>query len=114
MAAVLATQPSDDFCVVELGAGRSGWERSLATVRPRIGVVTADGTDHLQVLHSVEGLAGEKAKLTARLPQDGPAVLHADHARVLAKADRLTGNIIHIVPAAGPLPRAEHIPSHCP
>src|SRR3546814_9604996 len=31
MAAVLATQPSDEFCVVELGAGRSGWERSLAT-----------------------------------------------------------------------------------
>src|SRR3546814_18226552 len=47
MAAVLARQPSDDFCVVELGAGRSGWERSLATVRPRIGVVTEIGRAHV-------------------------------------------------------------------
>src|SRR3546814_7074721 len=60
MAAVLATQPSDDFCVVELGAGRSGWERSLATVRPRIGVVTAVGTDHLKVLHSIEAIRSEE------------------------------------------------------
>src|SRR3546814_8121054 len=88
MAAGLATQPSDDFCVVELGAGRSGWERSLATVRPRIGVVTAVGMDALKVPHSIAAIAQEKAKLIACLPKDGTAVLNADDARVPASADQ--------------------------
>src|SRR3546814_11490548 len=114
MAAVLATQPSDDVCVVELGAGRSGWERSRATVRPRIGVVTAVGTDHLKVLHSIEAIAEEKSKLIACLPKDGTAVLNADDARVLAMADRFTGNITTLGRAEGALLSAEHNRSTCP
>src|SRR3546814_18778635 len=94
---------SSDLCSSDLlGAGRSGWERSLATVRPRIGVVTAVGTDHLKVLHSIEAIAEEKAKLIACLPKDGTAVLNADDARVLAMADRFTGNIITFGRAEGP------------
>src|SRR3546814_12896217 len=114
MAAVLATQPSDDFCVVELGAGRSGWERSLATVRPRIGVVTAVGTDHLKVLHSIEAIAEEKAKLIACLPKDGTAVLHEDAARVLAMAYRFTGNLITFRRARGAMRRAAPLRSPSP
>jgi len=114
MAAVLATQPDDDFCVVEMGAGRSGWERSLATVRPRIGVVTAVGTDHLKVLHSIEAIAEEKAKLIACLPEDGTAVLNADDARVLAMADRFAGNIITFGRAEGAMLRVEHVRSAWP
>jgi aminoacyl-tRNA hydrolase len=114
MAAVLATQPDDDFCVVEMGAGRSGWDRALATVRPRIGVVTAVGTDHLKMLHSIEAIAEEKAKLIACLPADGTAVLNADDLRVLAMADRFAGNIITFGRAEGVMLRAEHVRSPWP
>src|SRR3546814_1589680 len=55
-----------------------------------------------------------KAKLIACLPKDGTAVLNADDARVLAMADRFTGNIITFGRAEGAMLRAEHIRSTWP
>src|SRR5690606_26157742 len=85
MNVVVATDPSDDFCVVEFSANKPGYlDCSLATVRPRIGVVTAIGTDHLKAFHSIEAIAEEKAKVIACLPKDGTAVLNADDPLVIA------------------------------
>lgn len=109
MATILATQPDDKFCILELGAGRAGWDRSLATVRPRIGVVTAIGTDHLKEFHSIEAIAEEKTKLVGCLPRDGTAVLNADDPRVLAMAHRFAGNIITFGRAEGAMLRADDI-----
>src|SRR3546814_529774 len=87
MAAVIATKPSDDFCVIELGAERPGnFDSYLAAVQPRIGVVTAVGTDHLKAFNSVEAITEEKAKFIACLPENGTAVLNADDPRVMAMA----------------------------
>src|SRR3546814_305608 len=95
MAVVVATEPSDDFCVVEFSANKPGYlDRSLATVRPRIGVVIAIGKDHLKAFHSIEAIAEEKAKVIACLPEDGTAVLNADDPLVIAMAGRFAGNII--------------------
>src|SRR3546814_16370553 len=94
MAAVIATKPSDDFCVIELGAERPGnFDSYLAAVQPRIGVVTAVGMDHLKAFHSIEAIAEEKAKVIACLPQDGTAVLNADDPRVIEMADSFAGKI---------------------
>lgn len=95
MRVVVATKPSDDFCVIEFSAGAPGsLDRCLATVKPQIGVVTAIGTDHLKAYHSIEAIAAEKGKLIACLPTDGVAVLNADDPLVIAMADQFAGRII--------------------
>jgi aminoacyl-tRNA hydrolase len=115
MAVVIATKPSDNFCVVEFGIDKPGsLDRSLATVRPRIGVVTSIGTDHLTAFHSIEAIAAEKAKLIACLPENGTAVLNADDPRVMAMADRVAGNIITFGRAEDADLRAEHVRSPWP
>src|SRR3546814_19672722 len=53
---------------------------------PQIGVVTSIGTDHLKAFHSIAAIAEEKGKLIACLPEDGTAVLNADHPRELGRA----------------------------
>src|SRR3546814_14839546 len=115
MTAVLATKPSDDFCVVELGADKPGsLDRSLATVKPRIGVVTSVGTDHLTAFHSIEAIAAEQAKVIACLPENGTAVLNADDPRVMAMADRFAGNVITFGQAANAALRPGNSPSAWP
>ena len=85
MSTVFATKPSDDFCVIEFSADPRGrldpslaLDHLLATVRPKIGVVTSIGTDHLKTFHSVEAIAAQKSKVIRCLPADGVAVLNAD------------------------------------
>src|SRR3546814_8767006 len=95
MSSICATRPDDSFCIIEMGAEKPGcFDRSLATVRPRIGVVTAIGADHLNAFHTNGAIAEEKAKVIACLPEDGTAVLNADDPRVLAMAGRTKANII--------------------
>src|SRR3546814_8668342 len=87
MAAVISTKPSDDFFGIELRAERPGnFDSYLAAVQPRIGDVTAVGTDHLKAFHSVEAITEEKAKAIACLPENGTAVLNADDPREIGRA----------------------------
>src|SRR3546814_12799988 len=89
-----------------MGAEKPGcFDRSLATVRPRIGVVTAIGADHLKAFHTIAAIAEEKAKVIACLPEDGTAGLKADDPRVLAMAGHTKANIITFVcPADAAVP----------
>ena len=95
MRVVVATKPSDDFCVIEFSAaGPGSLDRSLQTVKPEIGAVISIGTDHLKAYHSIEAIAAEKGKLIACLPPEGVAVLNADDPRVAAMASRFAGRIL--------------------
>src|SRR3546814_9893152 len=88
--------------------------RSLATVRPRIDVVTAIGADHLKAFHTIAAIVEEKAKVIACLPEDGTAVLNADDPRVLAMAGRTKANIITFGCTADAALRAENLRSRWP
>ncbi len=108
-------KPSDDFCVVEFGIYEPGClDRSLAVVRPRIGVVTSIGMDHLKAFHSVEAIVEEKAKVIACLPEQGVAVLNADDPRVLSMGDGFPGRIITFGLAKDAALRAENVRSAWP
>ena len=88
-------RPGDGFHVVEVSAPEPGWlPRQLQLVRPRIGVVTAIGTDHYTAWGSVEAIAAEKGRLVRSLPRDGVAILNADDPRVLAMAGDFDGRTI--------------------
>src|SRR3546814_17542544 len=98
-----------------MGAEKPGFfARSLATVKPRIGVVTAIGADHLKAFHTIAAIAEEKAKVIACLPEDGTAVLNADDPRVLAMAGRTKAHIITSGCTADAALTAENLRSRWP
>ena len=112
---VLATKPSDDFSVIELSAyPKNSLDHSLAIVRPKIGVITSIGTDHIRAFQSVEAIAAEKAKVIQSLPSDGVAVLNADDPLVFAMARRAPCPVITYGTAESAAVRAENVRSVWP
>ncbi len=88
-------RPDHDYMVVELGAYKPGEIRRLCQlVRPRIGVLTAIGPQHLERFGSIERIAAAKYELIESLPADGVAVFNADDPRCRALADRTAGQVI--------------------
>jgi UDP-N-acetylmuramoyl-tripeptide--D-alanyl-D-alanine ligase len=80
---LLELEPEHQFAVIELGASGPGEiARLTEIVAPRIGVLTAIGSAHLEGFGSVEGVMRAKAELIAGLGKNGIAVLNADDARV--------------------------------
>jgi len=115
MSVVTATKPDDDYCVIEFSAGSPGsLDRSLAIVKPCIGVVTSIGTDHLKAYHSIEAIADEKSKVISTLPPDGVAVLNADDPLVISMAERFSGRVITYGLSESAMLRAEQVRSIWP
>ena len=92
---VCATKRSHRFCVVELGLSEPGdIDAQLRIVRPRIGVVTSIGSDHVSAFGSREAIAAEKGRLIGFLPDDGVAVLNADDPLVAAMGARSRARVL--------------------
>jgi len=73
--------------VVEMGMNHPGEIARLAAIAsPQVGVVTNAAAAHLEGLGSVDGVADAKAELYAGLPPGGVAVVNADDARMLKRA----------------------------
>ncbi|MDQ5874114.1 MAG: Mur ligase family protein, partial [Actinomycetota bacterium] len=76
------------FFVVEMGARHRGDIAELCRmVRPRIGVLTAIGSAHLETFGSLESIATSKYELIEALPENGIAVMNVDDPAVRALAD---------------------------
>jgi UDP-N-acetylmuramoyl-tripeptide--D-alanyl-D-alanine ligase len=110
---ILRVKPNDEFCVLEIAAAKRGeripLERPLNLVKPRIGVVTNIGSDHISAFGSMEAIAAEKGKLIAALPSDGIAILNADDPNVLAMRSRCAGRVITYGLAPEAMVRAENV-----
>jgi UDP-N-acetylmuramoyl-tripeptide--D-alanyl-D-alanine ligase len=69
-------EPETELCIVEMGMRGFGQIAGLCEiVRPHLGVISAVGPVHLELVGSVEGVARSKAELVAALPPDGIAVV---------------------------------------
>lgn len=69
---------SDEYAVLEMGAGNPGDIAYLARIaRPDVGVITNIGPAHLQGFLSIEGVAAEKGEMYAALTSEGAAVINA-------------------------------------
>ena len=65
-----------ELCLVEMGMRGFGQITELCEIaRPHVGVITAVGPVHLELVGSVDGVARSKAELVAALPRDGIAVV---------------------------------------
>jgi UDP-N-acetylmuramoyl-tripeptide--D-alanyl-D-alanine ligase len=84
--------PEHQAFIVEMGAYRRGEVRDMARlVRPKIGVLTAIGPQHLERFGSIETIETAKFELLQALPADGIAVVNNDDPRVRRLADGLRG-----------------------
>jgi UDP-N-acetylmuramoyl-tripeptide--D-alanyl-D-alanine ligase len=65
--------------VIEIGANRAGdVAELLALARPRVGLITNAGAEHLEGFGSLEGVARAEGEMVAGLDPDGIAVINAD------------------------------------
>jgi UDP-N-acetylmuramoyl-tripeptide--D-alanyl-D-alanine ligase len=69
-------EPDTEVCIIEMGMRGFGQIAELCEIaRPQIGVITAVGPVHLELVGSVDGVARSKAELVAALPEGGIAVV---------------------------------------
>jgi UDP-N-acetylmuramoyl-tripeptide--D-alanyl-D-alanine ligase len=69
-------EPETEICIVEMGMRGLGQIADLCEiVRPHVGVISAVGPVHLELVGSVDGVARSKAELVAALPPDGIAIV---------------------------------------
>jgi UDP-N-acetylmuramoyl-tripeptide--D-alanyl-D-alanine ligase len=69
-------EPETELCIVEMGMRGFGQIEALCEiVRPHVGVISAVGPVHLELVGSVDGVARSKAELVTALPPDGIAVV---------------------------------------
>ncbi len=73
--------PDHQVFVAEMGARHRGDIRLLCKlVRPKYGILTSIGPQHLETFHSQENITREKSELARSIPQDGAMVFAADGA----------------------------------
>jgi UDP-N-acetylmuramoyl-tripeptide--D-alanyl-D-alanine ligase len=81
--------------VVEMGMRGHGQIAELCRIaRPDIGVVTAVGESHTELVGGLDGVARAKGELVEALPPSGTAVLNAADPRVIAMAPRCAGSVL--------------------
>jgi len=69
-------EPDTELCLVEMGMRGFGQITELCEIaRPQVGIVTAVGPVHLELVGSVDGVARSKAELLQALPEDGIAIV---------------------------------------
>lgn len=82
---LLKTRWSNLWCVQEAsGMAPGSLAKICAIFRPRVGIVTMIGSDHLSNFRNREAIANEKATLIKCLPRNGTAILNVDDPLVAA------------------------------
>lgn len=83
------------YYIIEMGAYRQGEIKTLAHLtRPKIGVITAIGNQHLALFGSKEKILTAKWELIESLPADGIAILNADDKKLREKAHHTHTRIV--------------------
>lgn len=92
---VLTAPDGCEALVVEMGMRGHGQIAELCRIaRPDIGVVTAVGESHTELVGGLDGVARAKGELVEALPPSGTAVLNAVDPRVIAMASRCVGSVL--------------------
>jgi UDP-N-acetylmuramoyl-tripeptide--D-alanyl-D-alanine ligase len=91
-------EPGHELFVAELGDYVPGDIRFLCDlVRPKIGVLTTIGPEHLERFKTIERVARTKEELIEALPSDGVAVINQDDPLVRAIGDRAEARGLRVV-----------------
>lgn len=84
-----------DAAILEMGATHKGDIEKLAKfARPKHGIVTAVGPQHLESFKAIDAVVCEKMKLIEALPEDGIAVLNYDDEHIRNYPLKRTGKTV--------------------
>jgi UDP-N-acetylmuramoyl-tripeptide--D-alanyl-D-alanine ligase len=73
-------KPQTEIFIAEMGAFRIGEIRFLSDiVRPKVGIVTAVGPQHISTFKTVERVLQTKMELIEALPEDGIGIVNTDN-----------------------------------
>lgn len=80
-------RPTHEVFICEMGARNVGDIREICDiVRPRTGVITSVGPQHLESFKTIDNVIKTKFELVDSLPEDGLAVLNMDNEYIAGKA----------------------------
>ncbi|MDR2712126.1 MAG: UDP-N-acetylmuramoyl-tripeptide--D-alanyl-D-alanine ligase [Clostridiales bacterium] len=80
-------RPTHEMFVAEMGAKQRGDIAELCRLtKPRLGIITALGAQHLETFGSIENIAATKFELIQSLPPKGLAILNCDDPLIAAQA----------------------------
>ncbi len=88
-------RPIHQAFICEMGARQKGDISELCRlVKPRIGILTSIGEQHLETFGSIENIIATKYELIKELPTDGLAVLNMDNPFIVAYAHLATCRVV--------------------
>ncbi|MGI6361924.1 MAG: UDP-N-acetylmuramoyl-tripeptide--D-alanyl-D-alanine ligase [Bacillota bacterium] len=80
-------RPTHEMFVAEMGAKQAGDIQELCDlVRPKVGILTAIGPQHLETFGSLDNIINTKFELIKNIPADGFAVLNFDDEEIKKRA----------------------------
>ena len=92
---ILNAPDDTEALVLEMGMRGFGQITELCEIaRPEVGVVTAVGHSHTELVGGIEGVALAKRELVEALPRTGTAVLNADDHRVVAMVKHTGASVL--------------------
>lgn len=92
---IFETNPSHDYCVVEMGTNAPGEIRRLSEIiSPEFAILTNISHTHLEGLGSIEGVANAKAEFIENMDENGTIITNADDVWCAKIAGRFNGNVI--------------------
>ncbi len=92
---LLLLDEEHQVAVVEMGMRGLGEINLLSKIaQPNGAVITNIGQAHMELLGSVENIAGAKGELLDHIPQQGFAVLHGDSPFIEREAKRCQGKVV--------------------
>lgn len=81
--------------VCEMGARHVGDIQELCEIaKPKMGIITSVGPQHLETFHSIENVAKTKFELVDALPEDGIAFLNMEDANIRSYMDRVKCKVV--------------------
>lgn len=99
---LLELEPEHEVAVLEAGTNHPGeLAPLLAMIRPRYGVLTSLGREHLEFFGGLEGVVDEEGALAQCLPADGRLFIHADNPLAEGVVCRCEAPVIRIGLKAG-------------
>lgn len=88
-------KPGHEYFVVEMGAYKRGEiARICDLVRPKIGILTAIGPQHLERFKSLENIAKAKFELFESLPLEGAAIFNVDYPMAHALSNQARSRVL--------------------
>ncbi len=107
--------PETEIFVAEMGAYKRGEIANLCKIaKPKIGILTYIGTQHLELFGGKDNITQAKYELIESLPQDGTAILNTDNEVIesLVSKTRAQVKTITIGTKGNPDIKAENITLH--